>query len=73
MNVQQLRDAIKDLDGDLPVTAWTTGDSEFTVHIATIFERAPHIKPCLYLGNDPNEWQPANEKLLHADDAEAEI
>jgi hypothetical protein len=70
MNVQQLRDAIKDLPGDMKVTAWTTGDSEFTIAIATVYERKPHIKPCLFLGNDPNEFTPAHEKLLHADEVE---
>lgn len=70
MNVGELRAAIKDLPDDMSVTAWTTGETEFTVAIATIYERAPVIRPCLFLGNDPNEFNPANEKMLHADPIE---
>lgn len=74
MNVRQLRHAIKDLPDDMPVTAWTNGDTEFAVAIATVFERPPHIKPRLFLGNDPNEFTSGGaEKLLHADDVEGEI
>lgn len=69
MNVQQLRNAIKDLPGDMKVTAWTTGDTEFEVAIATVYERLPTIKACLFIGNDPNEIT-KNEKLLYADDVE---
>lgn len=72
MNVGELRKAILNLPDDMPVTAWTTGDCEFTVAIATIYERAPLIKPCLFLGNDPNEFSPSTEKLLHADEVEEE-
>ena len=67
MNVRQLREAIKDLDGDMPVNAWTNDDTEFEVRIATVYERAPLIKPRLSLGNDPNEFSSANEKMLYED------
>lgn len=70
MNVKQLREAIKDLPDNMQVTAWTTGDTEFTVAIATIYERAPLIKACLFLGNDPNEFNSTNEKLLYSDPTE---
>jgi hypothetical protein len=69
MNVQQLRNAIKDLPGDMKVTGWTNGDTEFEVAVATVFERLPTIKACLMIGNDPNEVG-KHEKLLFADDVE---
>ena len=72
MNVGQLRKAIAGLPDDMPITANTTGDHEFTVAIATLYERPPLIKPCLFLGNDPNEFNPANEKMLYADEVENE-
>ena len=53
------------------VDAWTTGDTEFTVAIAVIYENPTlHVKPRLFLGNDPNEFDPKNEKMLFADDVE---
>ena len=69
MNVKDLRKAIEGLPDDMKVSAWTTGDSEFTVAIATIYERLPLIKAHLSLGNDPNEIGP-NDKLLYADEVE---
>lgn len=71
MNVRQLREAIKDLPGDLPVSAWTSGgDNEFEIRIATLYERPPVIKPCLFLGDDPTEFTGRYEKLLYTDEVE---
>jgi len=70
MNVKQLREAIKDLPNDMRVKAWTTGDTEFSIAIVTIYNR-PHMwQPVLFLGNDPDEFNSLNEKLLYKDDVE---
>ena len=71
MNVKQLREAIKDLPDNMPVSAWTCGDTEFPVKIATIYHRkGSATKPCLFLGSDQNEFDKNNEIMLCADEIE---
>lgn len=72
MNVGELRKALEGLPDNMRVDAFTTGDREFPVRLATVYERLPMVSARVLLQDDPNEFEPKHERLLHADEIEGE-